>query len=133
MKPPKSLAEEEAYWYARLREEGFPEIENTRIKGRPLVHYHSREFKKVARVRRKIVMDRYMQLAEDFFYSPGFEDACEWVTRHGNSRFTPQEVRDIWEFHLMGHTDRRIADEMRRSKTCVNKVLRKLKEWMELI
>lgn len=123
----------QAFWYQRLKETGFEDIENTNLPDRPLKQWHSTEFAKpVVRNRSKTRLE-YQEKAQAFFHRKDIEDVWRSIVSHGSTTLKVCHVKKIWELYLDGLTERTIASQMNRSKTCIHYTLVKIKAWMNLI
>lgn len=127
---PESFKELERDWYARLYDEGFRDIEDTRLPGRPLKRSHL-ELTDERHARLRVDTLEYQAKAEDFFHGPHFHEACTSISKsHGNAGMTARELAKLWELHLAGATERAISSSLSFSKTCVHEALEKLRSWM---
>lgn len=128
-RPPRDL---EAHWYQVLAAEGFQDIEDTATVGRPLKRWDSFEFTRERNHERRQRHQEYQLRIEEFFRQTPFEEIARLLVKHGNSQITAPELRRIVELHGDGHTEREIAGQLSRSKTCIHKVIVKVRVWMRL-
>lgn len=129
----QSFEELERYWYQRLKEEDFVDIENTRLKARPLKRWHSFDLLDERRQKQRVQALEYQRAAEAFFHHPRFPEVCESVAAHGNCGVNEKVAATIFELSLEGLSHRQIASELGVSKTCVTNTLSKLHAWRRLL
>ena len=120
-------------WYKRLQKDGFQDIEDTAHPQRPLKEWHSIKACSKKYVRIQAARTEYQDKIEVFLNHITFGEACRFVIKHKNQKFTLNQVRTIWILHTEGRTTREIAREFDRAKSRVDDVLKKLREWMKYI
>lgn len=125
-----SLEELTRYWNERLEESGFHDIEEP---DQSLKEWHSFKFISISSQVRQSKRSDYQRRIDDFANDPQFPEILKLMVKHWNSKFTELQVESIWSMHRGGLTERAIAVEMTCSKTCIHYLLRRLKEWMNLI
>lgn len=74
----------------------------------------------------------YQVAVESFLNHPQFGHACRAISKRARA-LRSRTVERIWELHVSGLTQRAIAAQVKRSKTCVAQTLEKLKTWMRLL
>lgn len=127
------FSELENFWYKKLKDEtGFIDIENNQDPDRPLIEWHSFKFTSEETQNRKIKRTPYQIQIDLFANHPGFEDILAIIVNHGNSLFDEVGVKQIWDLHRQGITERGIAKEMHCSQSCIHFMLRRIREWMKL-
>lgn len=128
----RPLKDIEAEWYLKLKAEGFEDIEDTSLPDRPLIEYHSTKFCKTAGQNKRARYEKYYNQFEAFLNSSSINEICELIVKHGNSSIGPQKVKKVLQLHVGGKTERRIAKEVKCSKDCVHRILKKAQEWMDV-
>lgn len=103
MKPPKELIR---FWYQRLREEGFEDIEDTDSPRQLLKEWHSTKFLDHADGVRSSARQKYYEMATHFLHAHQFESEMEYT---------------IWEMHSNGLSLRKIAKEVSSQKRTFSK------------
>lgn len=83
-------------WYARLKQEGFSDIENTNRSDHPLTCWHSNKWKKVPSEKIALTKDYYIR-AEQLLTSYKFESDIH---------------KKIWELHAQGLSKRKIEKQI---------------------
>jgi hypothetical protein len=133
MKPRKTKAKNtQSYWYDRLKEEGFQDIEDTSNPERPLKEWHSRKFLSERSRARQEARENYNKMIDNFINSRSLDDICRLITKHGNSALEPSDVKKILELHKDGLPERKIATKIKVSKNCIHLTLEKARTWMKL-
>ena len=122
----------EAHWYKKLKDEGFEDIENVKDKDRPLVEWHSFKFTSESTQIRKIKRSPYQMQIDLFANHPDLNQILTLIVKHGNSLFDEVGVRQIWDMHRIGVTERQIAKEMHCSHSCIHFMLRRIRDWMKI-
>ena len=91
--PSQSLSELQSEWYAKLAAEGFQDIEDHTINGRPLKSWHS-----------------FKCMTKDTVELDGIKEyhhiAMQMLETHV---FTSEDHKRIWEMHSNGISEREIA------------------------
>lgn len=136
-KPPRDL---ELYWYQRLEEQGFHDIEDFTRSDRPLKSWESWILPSKPYERRRAYDEEYQSTVDTFLHREDFDEICTIIiedsgkgTKGGRpSVVTSIDIRAIWEFHCQGLTERQIAENLKRSKTCIHKLIESLRAWMKL-
>lgn len=130
--PPKAL---ESHWYQVLAEDGFQDIEDTKRSDRPLKEWQSFSRQKWTTVDRKVrrLHEQYYEGIAHFTRHKAFFEICTLLVKHGNCKITRREVEQIVELHSEGLPERHIAAKLGRSKTCIHKVIRRVRAWMRLL
>lgn len=128
----KSFKELQKQWYKKLKETGFEDIEDSSQPVIPLKEWHKLKFKKINLLDQNS-NEKYYKLVTDFVNKPSFENACKFIVKHGNCKFSYCQIVEIWELHCEGHTRRNIAKRFGRVKSRIDSVIGKLREWMNLI
>jgi|SRR6185312_774732 len=122
----------EIYWYQKLEESGFQDIEDPTYPDRPLKRWDSHWFKSQETQRRRAEREEYLKQIDQFLNSGSVEEICALIVRHGNSKLSAIEVRMILEFHRDGFSRRKIAVKMHTCPDRVKRALAKAKEWMKI-
>lgn len=120
-------------WYKRLKNDGFTDIEDTAHPERPLKEWHSLKAKSKRYRRIQDTGQEYQEMIEDFFNHISFGEACRYVTRHGNCKFSSDHAREIWKMHIQGMTIRKIAKKMNKPRDTVFTLIIRFREWMKYI
>lgn len=128
-----TLKELELIWYAKLKEQGFEDIENTGITTRPLKDWHSFKFIDESSQARQKTRSEYQKKADDFINREDLKEICLLIVKHGNNTLTAVQIESIWELHLQGFTERGIAHYLKRSKTCIHGVIERVRTWMIIL
>lgn len=128
-----TLAEVQAKFYARLKREGFEDIEDTSNPDRPLKEWHSRKFTSERSRIRQEQREKYNALIDSFINSSQIGEICRLMVKHGNSVLTPAKVREVLEMHGEGISERKIARQVKCSKFAVHSILVKIREWMKVV
>lgn len=121
-------------FYALLKSHGFSDIEDSRLPDRPLKEWHNMKFSSEKAKAKIAIRAEYQKLIDDFTNSPSFEEVCRMMIYHGNCKVGIEGIREIWE--LSAHqawTERRIAEHVGRSKTCIHYILKRFRAWMILV
>jgi hypothetical protein len=129
----KALKELEAQWYKHLEALGFEDIEDTGNPNRPLKEWHSF---KIASQRFQIIQatrSPYQRDIDNFLNHPAFAEICICMVKHGNSKFSPEQVQFVWELHVQGLTTRKIALRLGRVKSRIDDIIKGMREWMKLV
>ena len=122
----------EAHWYKKLKDEGFEDIENVKDKDRPLVEWHSFKFTSESTQIRKIRRTPYQIQIDLFANHPELEEILKIFVNHGNSLFDEVGIKQIWDMHRQGITQREIAKEMHCSQPGIFFLLRRIRDWMKI-
>jgi predicted DNA-binding protein YlxM (UPF0122 family) len=128
MKSQKTFRSLQTKWYKKLEKEGFEDIENTKHDSRPLNEWHS--FKKPKPS--QSVDSLYQSQIETFLNQKDFDDICRLMTKHGNSRLTVKQIRNIWELHIDGLSNRKIEKQLKIPRSTVYDYIKGLRLWMLL-
>ncbi len=120
-------------WYQRLESENFLDIENTKHPHRPLIEWHSFKMTSEKFQIIKEIKSQYQLQIDSFHNHESFPEACKLIVKHGNCKFTYNEVGIIWALHVDGLTIRKIASDLNRSKSTIHYVIQGLRQWMNLI
>ena len=137
-----SFQELQAYWYAKLKESGFEDIEDSdpdpRIKRWTGVMASASRFgpnplMDVVEGEGTLFPEALYTLEEQFSYSPDFTLACQSVCRHGNHKLTAHIVAQIWEHFICGGSERKIAGFLNINHTAVHRTIVSLREWMNVM
>lgn len=131
-KKPVSLKDEEAWWYARLKVEGFQDIEDISKPDRPLKEWHSQKFASQRSRIRQTQRDNYNKMIDNFINSKAINEICSLITKHGNVLVKPDQVKQILELHRDGLTERKIAEKIKCGKKSVHSTIEKARTWMKL-
>lgn len=126
----KSFKELKDHWYKKIKKSGFKDLEDTSNPYQPLKSWHNLKFKKQSPFNSS---EKYYKLASEFQHNPSFNDACKFIIKHGNCKFTKNQIILIWQLHVDGSTRRKIAKELNRSKGRIDSIIWKLQAWMKLI
>lgn len=130
---PKTLKEVQKKYYSLLKKQGFKDIEDESFPDRPLKDWHNKKFSSDKAMQKMAIRKEYQKLIDDFTNSKDFGEICVLMTKHGNCRFVPQDIKDIWELSTQkGMTERSIAKQFKRSKLCIHSILERLREWMKI-
>lgn len=127
-----SLKDAENEWYAKLKANGFQDIEDTSKPDRPLKEWHSSKFTTERSRVRQLQRENYNRMIDNFINSRAINEICSLIVQHGNSTIRPREVKKILEFHRDGFTERKIAEELKVGKKCVHLTLVKARAWMKV-
>ena len=119
-------------WYQVLKQEGFNDIEDYQRADRPLLEWHAFKYISPRSQQRQQSYLEYEEKIEAFIRSESFDDVFLFITNHWNSSKT-DEAKQIWDLYLQGWTERRIANHINRSKTCVHQVLWRILEWVKVL
>jgi hypothetical protein len=132
----KKLQEE---FYAKLKADGFCDIEDITKADRPLREWHNLKFASERALQKIALRKEYQSLVDKFIGTPDFEEICQIISdasrlsENGN-KLTKDEIRLIWILNTQeGQTERKIALQIGRSKTCIHLVLERLNGWMKLL
>lgn len=120
-------------WYGKLKDEGFVDVEDGCLKHPTLREFHCLKYTKDQMLELRFKSEAYQTRAERFLNHEAFYDAAISITQHGNCKVIVEEIKYIWLMHCNGHTERTIAKETGRSKTCIHKTLEKLRDWMNVV
>lgn len=129
-RPPKLL---ERLWYARLAATGFDDIENTELSDRPLREWHSHHFVKDEVRARREGWEAYFERAAGLLHSEHFNEICQLLATRCNARFSAEIAKRVWEMHCEGATEQDIGDSVGFTQTRVNKLLGRMRRWMDLV
>lgn len=130
----KSIVDLEREWTQRLIDSGFRDIENTNLPERPLIQWHSFDLVSEATQSRKRRRDEFTEKAQSLANNPQFQEILELMVKHGNSRFDRFGIEFVWERHVsQGWSERRLAEHLSVSKSCIHFILVRMREWMNLI
>ncbi len=104
-------------WYQKLKNQGFEDIEDVDSPREMLKCWHSRYF--LLRYSPAIISEtqEYYQMAQDFYDVFQFKDHTE---------------KEIWLYHIDGHSAYEIARRIEKSHDVVNRIVRKLEGLMRL-
>ncbi len=116
-------------WYEKLQGSGFEDIEC----GENLIVWHSTAFQKPSAILRSEKQAQYQARIDSFANDPQFVDIVFKMSRELNVLFTSEGIEYIWTLHREGRSERNIAEEMECSKSCIHYMLKRLREWMNLI
>ena len=133
MSKDKSIVELEREWAQRLRDAGFRDIEDIRYPDRPLLRWHSFDFVSESSQERKERRTAYQLRVDVFTNDPQFNEIVLLMVKHGNSRFDRFGIEWIWGRHREGWSERRIAEDLKCSKSCIHYLLCRMREWMGLL
>lgn len=128
----KSFKDLEELWYRQLKEAGFKEIESINHPSRPLKEWHNFKF---AHPRLQLIQaarSQYQGQIDGFTNHPSFDEACTSLLRHGNCKFSLDEVYIIWDLHCHGYSRREIARHFDCWKSRIDFIIKGLIEWMML-
>jgi hypothetical protein len=129
---PRPFSEIQDEWYAKIKADGFEDIENHSHPDRPLKEWHSQKFLSQRSRIRQEERERYNEQIQDFLNYHHFDEICKLMVKHGNNTLTPKKVKTIIELHQAGLPQRKIAKKLRRSRWCVRLTLIKAQIWMKL-
>lgn len=135
MKPrrTKELKDAEAEWYAKLKVEGFQDIEDISNPDRPLKAWHSSRFKSESSLIRQAKRAEYDKQIEKFLNHPHFDELCRLIAKRDKRvTVTPEKVKNILYLHNSGCPERKIAETINCHRTTVTLTLKKAKEWMKV-
>lgn len=119
-------------WYAKLKANGFQDIEDVSKPDRPLKAWHSQIFCTERSRIRKLQRENYNRMIDNFINSRSINEICELIVEHGNSSIGPAKVKRILEDHRDGLSERKIAAKRRVGKKCVHLTLEKVRAWMKV-
>ena len=131
----------EREWYSRLKDEGFPEIEDVEARDRPLVrwtssfyHSHKELFTEEAfgNGDSSFPEKRFTQ-DEQYLFKPEFMMVCESISRHKNCSLHAEKIVLLWEKHCDGISNRAIAVEFGVSEASIRRFIAKVNSWMRLL
>lgn len=98
MQSPKDLKELQAFWYRKLKELGFEDIENVALSDRPLIQWHAHYFQQRHTSLGFSQQEEYYRLA------------AIWLHDH---TFKTKTDKRIWELHAQGVGYRGIAKALK--------------------
>lgn len=125
-----SLKDLQNKWYKKLEDKGFEDIEDTSNPNRPLKEWHSIKAGTKRYRRIQTTSKEYQQQIDKLLNHETFDDACKFIIKHGNCKFSQQQVKSIWVMHTQGQTNRSIARQLGRVKSRIDAVINKFREWM---
>jgi hypothetical protein len=134
-----SFKELQAFWYAKLKEEGFNDAEDFNLTDRPLKKWSGFSSLRLESV--KTWGDHFFssfpegrfRKEEEFTYHPEFNEICGLICKHGRMRFTAEVLKKMWIDHCDGATIRQSEKKYGVSDNRILAALRKIKEWMSLM
>lgn len=124
----KSFKDIQKLWYDKLKDSGFDDIED---KKRYLKKWDSFKIRLIE-TRKQNQYPEYQSKIDSYRNHPEFFTVCDYLAKHGNSKFNMLDIETVWDLHVHGLTIRKIAKHMKRSKSRIFEVIKKIKEWMEL-
>ena len=86
----------QAYWYGKLKESGFTDIED----GKPeplLKRWTGAPESMIDLATTKCFPEALYSQEEQFMNHSEFRLVCESISRHGNCRTTPDVIAQVWE------------------------------------
>lgn len=122
-------------WYAKIARvpgkqgDTFHDIEDSE---EFLSDWHSLKFLDDQSVIRCQTNSDYQRKIEAILHHQSFGQILISITSHGNSA-SMGEAQRVWQLHIDGWTERRIAREIQRSKTCVHQMITRIREWMKIL
>ena len=123
----------ERLWYAKLKESGFVEIENTELASRPLLEWHSFKFlSKSAQVDRSDAQ-AYAMKADAFLNSNHIDEICTIISSARNVTYSAEMAKLVWKSHCEGVSERKIATDFKLTQTQVHNILKRFRQWMNLV
>jgi hypothetical protein len=126
-----SLVTIEKSWAQKLKASGFEDIEHS--DGR-LKKFHSLDYTTEKSANKKAIREQYQKLVDDFTNHKDFKEICKSIAKHGNNKLKAGWIEYVWQLSTQeGYTERRIAENMGRSKTCIHGILVRLRKWMEIL
>lgn len=145
-----ALIRAQAEWYDRLQREGFEDIEDHAHEDKPLKRWSGvpatvrsqdgRELVSIidafahqeagTPIKSSFPEKRFVK-EERLLNHADFDEICALVCRHGNHRLNQWQVRDIWERHLEGGTNRAIASAININHVTVYRCIASLTKWSE--
>jgi hypothetical protein len=129
----KLFSEVQAHWYQKLKDSGFKDIENTKDNARPLLEWHSFKFIADNVQVRKAKRESYQIQIDLFANHQSLDEIARLLAKHGNCLFDAEGIKEIWDLHRHGMTERWIAGEMKCSQSGIHFLLRRMREWMRLL
>lgn len=161
-RPPRSdLDKAQDEWYARLKAEGFEDIEDHSYEDKPLKRWSGFPIHGSLRgssyghddlgtgnassyglldtfANQEELLSAQSSFPEKRFVKEerllnhaDFDDICASVCGHGNHKLSAPEVRSIWERYLEGETNRGIAKVIGTSHVTVFRCIANLTKWAE--
>lgn len=122
----------EAYWYTRLKDFDFEDIENTSLPDRPLKTWHSTKYSSQRSRLRQGDREKYNQMLDSFINHYSFHEVCALISKPKKCSIRDEMVAEVLELHRGGLSERKIAKKLKKSKTAVNRILAKSREWMRI-
>jgi hypothetical protein len=129
----KLFNKQKAEWYQKLKDENFPDIEDHSGSVSVLKSWDSFRFVSKEAQERKAAQEEYQNAAELLLQNPNFIGICETIVKHKGSKLTVNVVVRIWELHCEGKIESEIVSELNTNRRAIQRVLRKLQQWMKLI
>jgi hypothetical protein len=126
-------------WYGRLVKQGFVDIEDSAYEGRPLKRWSGIDqvYVDISQPPLKPVVSSFPESnykeQESFLRHQYFQEVCEKICAHGNSKLTPKKVRLIWKDYTEGRTIREAESRYQVSDTTALRVIHRITEWMNLM
>lgn len=126
-------------WYGRLVKQGFVDIEDSAYEGRPLKRWSGIDslYVEISQPPNKPIISSFPESnykeQESFLRHQYFDELCEKICSHGNSRLTPRKVRLIWTDYVEGRTIREAEVRYQVSDTTALRVIHRITEWMNLM
>lgn len=141
----------QAEWYARLKEEGFEDIEDHSLEDKPLKRWSGINIgipqagsSSISIIDLLAHQEAGMPIQSSFpekrfgkeerlLNHASFDSICDSICGHGNHKLVVTQVRTIWEMHTEGEAYREIARLLGIHKTTVYRCLVNLKSWAETL
>lgn len=120
------------YWYNKLRAVGFQDIEDYKQADRPLKKWSGISIE-VTEFVEIVSSEPVLRQEEHFLNHPDFDEFCRMICFHGNMSLTPKTLRLVWVDYCNGGSQRKIAAKNKTSDSTILRVLRKIREAMNLM
>lgn len=130
----------QAKWYSRLAKDGFEDIEDHTHEDKPLKRWSGIPAISIIDVFAHQEAGTSIQSSfpekrfgkeEQLLNHSDFELICVSICSHGNHKLEPKQIRDIWERHLEGETNRGIAKAVKINHITVYRCIATLTKWAE--
>lgn len=122
----------ETYWYAKLEDLDFKDIENTSLPDRPLKEWHSSKFSSERSLQRQADVAKYDRVLDGFMNNYSFHEVCALISKPRKCSIKGTLVEQVLELHREGFSEREIARKLKKSRDAVHRTLTKTKEWMRI-
>ena len=143
-----SIKDLQSYWYEKLEENGFQDIEDHSLDFKPLktwsgisIEFYNKNTEETTNMldlfahqeplksQQSCFPENIQHSEYDLLNSDEFDSICSWICRHGNRSITSETVKTIWIMHLDGLSTRLIGTRLEINHNLAFRIIRILKEW----